>query len=369
MGDTTQGATPLPQPFSMNWSNWGWQAKMTSWGGEVPWSEDASTILDSMKAPRVPAIASDRESDLCVVSSLPQTGLNEFQRLMLDLKEPEPQTVTQTFQDETGLGTRTTTWAFALTPSFNIERVDRATEGRNSFVSTDYIRLRMAIPGVTIAKSGWEKLPSWEVKPLGPSSGSGVPNSLPHSPSFGFEPNPGARPVNGSTVRNRPIQYTVSAVFEGIAQYFILIQDDVDLLRQEYIDHNERVVPSRSDCIAHPIDKSFNFGNYNLVIDGGMQAAFDKVNLEFGKESHGTLSVVGGFRSPQRNKASGDAHPGNMHVYGRALDLVPEPVSVDALKALYGACVRAGYHTLCEASPGKTVPEGSPDAKHVHVDW
>ena len=164
---------------------------MTSWGGEVPWSEDASTILDSMKAPssashclrsaRVRSLHGQQPS---------QTGLNEFQRLMLDLKEPEPQTVTQTFQDETGLGTRTTTWAFALTPSFNIEREDRATDGRHSFVSTDSIRLHMAIPGMTIAKSGWANLPSWEVKPLGPFSGSGVPNSLPHSPSFSFEPNP-----------------------------------------------------------------------------------------------------------------------------------------------------------------------------------
>jgi hypothetical protein len=322
-----------------------------------------------MKTPGVPVIPSDREAYLSMVNSLPQTGLNEFQNLVLDLKEPEPQTVTQTFQDETGLGSRTTTWVFVLTPSFNIEREDRPTDGRNSFVSTDSIRLRMDIPGVTITKSGWASLPSWDVKALGPLSGSGVPNYLAHSPSFGFEPNPGARPTNGSTARNRPLQYTVSATFEGIAQYFILIQDDVDLLRQEYIDYNENLVPSRSDCVPHPLDRSFNAGNYNLVVDGGMQAAFDKVNLEFVKESQGALRVVSGFRSPQKNKATGDAHPGNPHVYGRALDLAPDSASAGALSALYQACVRACYHSVCEAAPGRAVPPGSPDVRHVHVEW
>jgi hypothetical protein len=368
-GDSTKSSTPVAKPFSMNWLSWGWQARETSWGGVVPWSEDASTILDSMKDPKPPVIPSDRESDLLLVHSLPQTGLNELPRLVLDLKDPEPQTIVQTMPDENGLGTRATTWVVALTPSFNIEREDRPTDGRNSFVSTDTIRLRMAIPGVTIAKSGWASLPSWGVKATGPFSGMGVPDYLPHSPSFGFEPNPGPRPTNGSTTRNRPLQYTVSATFEGIAQYFILIQDDVDLLRQEYIDHNERIVPSRTQCTAHPIDKAFNSGNYSLVVDGGMQAAFDKVNLEFGKESQGTLHVVSGFRSPQRNKASGDAHPGNPHVYGRALDLAPDAATAAALEALYRACVRAGYHSAFESAPGKSVPPGSPGAGYVHVDW
>jgi hypothetical protein len=106
-----------------------------------------------------------------------------------------------------------------------------------------------------------------------------------------------------------------------------------------------------------------------LVVDGGMQGAFDRIDLEFRKGPPGTLRVVSGFRSPQRNKASGDSHPGNPHVRGRALDLTSDPFGADALEALYQACVRAGFHAVCEASPGKAVPLGSPDAKHVHVDW
>ena len=65
--------------------------------------------------------------------------------------------------------------------------------------------------------------------------------------------------------------------------------------------------------------------------------------------------MISGFRSPQRNKATRDVHPNNGHVLGRALDLVPDPASADALKALYQACVRTGYHSLCERPPGEEV--------------
>jgi len=359
LGDAAQGVTPTAEPFSARFG-WGWPA---------PTQEDPSTILNAMKPGTAPVIPSERERDLLVVNCLPQTGLAEFQRIVLDLKEPEPQTFTHTFQDETDLGTRTTTWVFALIPAFNIERDDRGMDGVHSCVSTDVVRVHMAIPGVTVAKSGWTNLASWEVKGLSLLSGGGVPNRLPNSTAFSFQPNPGNRPTGGSTDRNRPLQYDVSAAFEGIVQHFMILQDNIDIFRQEYIDHRERVVPSRSDCVAQPVDGSFNAGNYDLVVDGGMQAAFGRVSAEFGKVSQGALRVVGGFRSPQRNMATGDSHPGNAHVYGRALDLVPDPANADSLNALYQACVKAGYHALLEAAPGKSVPQGSLEAKHVHIDW
>jgi hypothetical protein len=368
LGDAAKDGPPIAQPFSTSF-NWGWQPTVSSWGAVMPWIDDASTILDLIKAPTVPVIPSEREFDLAVVYSLPQTGLKEFQHLSIDLRNPEPQSIAQTFEDEAGLGTRTTTWTLALIPSFNIEREDRRSDGRHSFVSTDSIGLRMAIPGVTVPESGWAMLATWRVKGMGPFSGGGVPEQMPDSMTFAFRPNPGARPTDGSTVPNRPMQYTVSAAFEGIEHFFILVQDEADLLRQEYIDHNERVVPARGDCVAHPVDNSFNTGNYDLIVDGGMRAAFERIDLEFKKEPRGSLRVVSGFRSPQRNKASGDSHPGNPHVRGRALDLTSDPFGADALEALYQACVRAGFHAVCEASPGKAVPPGSPDAKHVHVDW
>jgi hypothetical protein len=357
--EVSPGTKPVAAPFSAAF-NWGWPA---------PSPDDPSTLLNVLAPPVAAVIPSEREVDLAVVHSLPQTGLNEFQHLTLDLKETEPQTITQTFEDEAGLGTRTTTWTFALIPQFNIERDDRGADGSHSFVSTDTISLRLAIPGVTVPGSGWASLTSWRVKGMGPFSGSGVPDQMPGSMTFTFKPDPGARPTDGSNVRNRPLQYDVSAAFEGIEQHFIFFQDDIDLLRQEYIDHGEGIVPSRGDCVTHPVDKSFNAGNYGFLVDGGMQAAFDRIDIELRKGPPVALRVISGFRSPQRNKSSGDSHPGNPHVRGRALDLAPDPFSADALKAVYQACVRAGFHPVCEASPGKIVPLGSLDANHVHVDW
>jgi hypothetical protein len=365
LGDGGEGAGPAAVPFSMA-LNWGWQAPRARWG-QISWAADPAAILDAMEAtPRIPP---ERAAELCLVNSIPQTGVEESQRLVIDLKEPGPQTVTRTSEDATGLGSRTTTWSVALVPSFDIERDDRIGDGCNSFVSTDAIGLRVSIHGVTVAGSGWANLASWKVEGVGQLSGSGVPSELQHSATFGFHPGPSMRPTDGSTRRNRPLQYTVKATFEGAARYFILSQDDVDILRQEYIDHREPTVPARPDIVARPIDGSFNEGNYNFVVDGGMQAALEKIAVEFGKGSKSVVHVVGGFRSPQRNKATGDVHPGNKHVLGRALDLAPEPASAEALLSLYQACIRAGYRSFCEETPGKRVPSDSPDARHVHADW
>ena len=62
-------------------------------------------MLNVMSPPAVPVIPSEREVDLVVVHSLPQTGIKEFKHVSIDLKDPELQTITQTFEDETGLGT------------------------------------------------------------------------------------------------------------------------------------------------------------------------------------------------------------------------------------------------------------------------
>ena len=365
VGEAVQRSASAGVQFSTT-LRWGWKAPR-DYLGQIAWHLDPSTVLEAMKVPAAP-LTSGREIDTYVVNSIPLTGARGQEYLVLDLKEPKPQTLTQTFQDETGLGNRTTTWTFVLMPHFSIERDGRTADASHSFVSTDSINLRTAIPGVTLSRSGWANLHSWEVKGTVPFGGSGIPSQMLGSTTFSFKPNPRERPTAGSTSRNRPLQYTVSATFNGRMEFFILNQDETDILRQEYIDHGEGFVPTRGDCLDHRIDNSFNEGNYNLVLDGGMQAALGKVVSEFGGK-HGGVQVVGGFRSPQRNKAIGDVHPNNKHTLGRALDLTPQPLSPSSLLALYEACVRAGYDSSCEAAPGKVVSPGSPEGKHVHVDW
>ncbi|MGA2666429.1 MAG: D-Ala-D-Ala carboxypeptidase family metallohydrolase [Nitrososphaerales archaeon] len=353
-------AAPVPLPFS---------ARFT-WGPQFPRVDDPAAVLEVLKPPMPPAVPTDREADLWLVDSLPQTGLTEFRRVTVDLKDPKPQTASQTFQDEAGFGLRTTTWTMTLQPVFEIERVDRAADdGQHSFVTTDPLSFRIAIPGVAMEGSGWTGGAQWQVKGVGPFSGSANPSLVSNSPTFGFQPNPGQRPTEGSTTRNRPIQYSIGATFAGSVQYFLLNQDDKDLLRQEYIDHGEASVPARSDLVAHAVDNSFNSGNYNTILDGGMQAALDKITTEYRRSVKGSPRVVSGYRSPQRNRAMGDVHPGSPHVQGRAIDIVPEQPGSQAVISLYQACVRAGYHAYLESVPGRQLPLGSAEAKQVHVDW
>jgi hypothetical protein len=356
-------------PFAYRF-NWGYQIRFAGWGGELPWTNDIPLILDQTNSPKLPVIPIEREAYLAMVHGLPQTALKDPEPLTVNLRDPEPQTITQTFEDETGWGTRSTTWTLALIPHAEIRRENLAAGGdAHSFVSTDALTFRLAIGGVDVPHSGWAELASWRVKGLSPLSGAGTPDHRENSMTFEFKPNPPPRPAEGSTVRNRPLQYDISATFEGIEQHFIVRQDDADLLRQEYLDHGEAFVPSRSDCVALPMDGALNSGNYNLVVDGGLKTALEKVTAEFRKASQDPIKVVGGFRSPQRNKATGDAHPNNPHTRGRALDLAPEPSTAASLSALQAACRAVGYRAVCESAPGKEVAPESPEAKHVHVDW
>jgi hypothetical protein len=355
----SEGGSSANPPITVNWL----------WGYQAPRAEEPATVLDALKPPVPVVIPTEREPDLLMVNSLPQTGLTEYGYLEFDLKDPEPQTITQKFKDESGLGERTNEWTIALIPLFNIVRLDRDGDGYNSFVSTDTPTLQMGIPGVTIAKSGWKKLASWEVQGIGPYSGTGDPAQASNSLKFTFKLNPPSRPTEGSTERNRPLQYMISSTIEGTVQHFMLIQDEVDMLRQEYIDHGVLPVPSRSEIVSHYIDGTFNVGNYNWIVDGGMKAALEKVSAEYAKISKDALRVVGGFRSPQRNKASGDFHPSNKHMFGRALDLAPTSEGQDAILHLFLACTAAGYQCYPESEHGRQVAPTDAHAKHVHVEW
>ena len=155
------GASPgISATTAMNWQ----------WGCPTPKLDEPITILNALKPPVTLVIPTEREADLIMVNSLPQTGLNESQRLEIDLRDPEPQTITHSLADEFGLGTRRNVWTLALIPLFEIERVDRPSDGRNSFITTDSPTFQMGIPGVTMAKSGWKKLASWDVQGVGPLS-------------------------------------------------------------------------------------------------------------------------------------------------------------------------------------------------------
>lgn len=357
---SSRPASPPVTVFSMNW-NTGRRSPMDDSYGDLP---KESVMLEP---PALPAFR-DHEAKEQLLNCVPQTDELDRGTVDLDLRNPDPQVVTQTREDRSLAGTHIITWTFALVPLFSIERTDPPMEAEHSFLSSDLISLRVSIPGVTIAGSQWESLVSWRVAGASPSAGNGTPTERSRSAVFAFRPDPSNRPRNGSAVRNRPLSYDIVATIEGTTQHYFLKQDEIDTLRQEYIDHGMPSVPKRGEFVSHPVDGEFNLGNYGFVLDNGMREALGAISEGFGQSAGASVKVLGGYLSPQRNKLAG-GHSWDGRSYGRSLDLVPQPANPNTFRALRQVCLRAGYKCACEGEPNVVVPCESPAVKRLHVVW
>jgi len=196
-----------------------------------------------------------------------------------------------------------------------------------------------------------------------------------------------------------------------------ITSDEVDCLRQEYIDLDAEVIPDREEIV--PIESAFNKGNYSVGLNAGMQEKFSKVLAGYrghvvlhepipdmkGLRNLNTsllaepfihegepvfipndalLIVKSGYRCPRRNV--GVAHSlfpiTSKHVWGRALDLAPRttlgvtpsgkkvplivhshlyPTLLSAARAISTAAI--GEHGT------KPVPIGDASEDHVHLQW
>ena len=188
------------------------------------------------------------------------------------------------------------------------------------------------------------------------------------------------------------------------------------IIQQEYVDFGIDV-PSY-DTIRQ-IDSKFNTGNYlypavslgpglpempefSFGVDGGLGSRFgsifaayraSEVLLPGGEKllvdgetvrmpGSALLSVNSGYRNPRRNAAI----PGkktSLHMWGRALDLVPEKqISAVTSKGTAVALHRDQhlFPTLFHTAKGLVgflqlekkhdpVPLGTPDSDHIHVQW
>jgi hypothetical protein len=280
----------------------------------------------------------------------------------------------------------------------------------HTFISTDPITL---IALVTPTVSG---LPvEWTVTGLKGAAGvTGLPTKEVHNidadgvSTFTFTPNTIASFVNnrktrftgGSRAPNQPIAFEVvatlnhnglpiSSILSETLQF--LEQDNIDTLRQEYQDILQPV-PTRSEIVP-TLGTPWNKGNYNVQRDNNLQARRDSIlaayrglsvtnaGLAVTIPAGAQISVSSAFRCPQLNKAIGSVHPESLHTRGRALDLVPLPVTVivngtavnlDLHNTLYPALDRAvrsqGLSSLPEQS-AIPVPLGDPRENHIHTQW
>ena len=100
-----------------------------------------------------------------------------------------------------------------------------------------------------------------------------------------------------------------------------LAQDEIDGLRQEYVDWNRQVVPARGKFTLNS-GSVFNWGHYRYLIDQGLDVrreAWAKwTKPSFTKES---FYATSGFRHPHHNSHCVPGARNSSHQYGNAIDV------------------------------------------------
>jgi hypothetical protein len=168
-------------------------------------------------------------------------------------------------------------------------------------------------------------------------------------------------------MRNRPLSYHVVASLEGTTQHYFLVQDELDVLRQEYLDHGFERIPARSEFVPSPLGGVLNQGSYGYVLDTGMDRALTMITDEFNRLDGGPLRVTRGFVSPQRNALEGGTRLDGVSL-GRSLDLAPEQEGPGPWSKLQRACAAAGYGSRCETEAGDGIPCDSPAVHHLRLN-
>ena len=238
--------------------------------------------------------------------------------------------------------------------------------GVNTFISTDTITLTAitspATPNVPIqwtvvgliAASGIQGLPSAQVQN---TDSTGI-STFSFSPAAfkSFVQNRSSFWTSGTRNPNPPIAFEVLAEWDLNRQAFVsrlsqttlgpLLQDEIDTLRQEYVDYRTiyqggSYIPQRSDVVTS-LGKNaplkYNGGNYGVQLAGwsrhrlpdntaGLPRFDDNLwrRHRHDPRQSAQISINGGYRNPQYNKAISKYPKTSIHMFGGALDLVPEP--------------------------------------------
>ena len=274
----------------------------------------------------------------------------------------------------------------------------------NTFLSTDQIDFTVQATGAPNA-SALVGQTAWTVQGVSANSGNGNPNRAVNQANFSFTPNPTNRPNTGARVPNDPIEYRVEAKVGGATAIFDLSQDETDIIRQEYVDLGPVVPPQRPNIVI-PTIPAFNTGNYNLIVDMGMNNTLNATQTQFqtltqqaampapgvappaggaaapalGVAPPGAgvaapappipvIGVTSGYRNPRRNVAAGSQFPvGSRHVWGSALDLIVAGANATLWDRLRQAGNNAGNTSICEVGPTQ-VNCADPRVNHVHIQW
>jgi hypothetical protein len=197
--------------------------------------------------------------------------------------------------------------------------------------------------------------------------------------NFKFAPNPINRPRTGSRTPNLPIRYKVSVTIMGLKKVLNLVQDEIDILRQEYIDFQTNWIPSRNE-IHLAENSAWNTGNYRYIAtEAGnvFEDAFNSISnswadaCQLANIENPGLTLNSAYRNPRRTIAVGSPSVNSKHTLGRAMDIVPSggTININTWIRLKNAAISAGYQDSHCDNSGTWVDNNCGQANHIHVQW
>lgn len=236
----------------------------------------------------------------------------------------------------------------------------------NSFISTDELKFRAKVEGTPQLdhsinwKSEDGKVSSIESGTLKPHEVLANPD-YPDAPPL--KPNPPPAPNGRSgTLSYKIIAYLLS---EGNKeQTSVLIwQDELDQLRQEYVDLNKNRIPDRKEFTQeYP---SLNMGDYSWAIVNPKIIEGYRVITETFSPYRITMNCA--YRNPVHNAAIPDSAKESRHIYGDALDL--QIVSIGHKGSPNYEDWKVLADAARDAKPTFIEPYSQSKAGHVHADW
>jgi peptidase M15-like protein len=286
----------------------------------------------------------------------------------------------------------------APAPTIAITRTGRTDQ---TFISTDHIGFSANVTGGAPTDAGVAAHPiNWTVTPVSANAGNGNPHTAANQANFTFTPNPTHRLTTGSRTANDAIEYRVEAAAGTAKASVNLVQDETDIIRQEYVDFGAGP-PARSDIVT-PSIATYNTGNYTLIVDKGMDNARTGTETAFATLTQAAaphppaaptdagvapdagagpdagvapvpvpaIGVSSGYRNPRRNVAAGSVlATGSQHVWGRALDLTVAGANATLWTRLRQAGQDAGNTvSICEIGPNQVACTAT-GVNHVHINF
>jgi hypothetical protein len=188
------------------------------------------------------------------------------------------------------------------------------------------------------------------------ANGSLTPKTS-NTEQYAAKPSPPAAP----STRNSSLTYAVKVSAGSAQDHTTIVQDDIDKIRQQYIDMNKWKTPDRSTFIdsGQSSGGHFTFAEIQSK-DGAPWAVFSLFeDLETWRTNYGDdfPMINRGYTTPKHNATITGAATNSNHIYGTAADVAS---TQDTWVLLKQAAKDAG---ACTEPASLSYPG------HVHADW